>query len=250
MDNLPPDGQAEQEPVSFFRHNWLFLVATLLLVVASLYLLFTSQQGDTLIVINQYRSVFFDYFFKIGTHFGEPVAYAGVVAIVGAFSYRKALFAVLTGAAAGVLAGVLKLCFAEARPLRWFFDNHEATWHSLNHFEEEWRSWAEVGSFPSGHTASAFALYSFLSFNARSGKLPITLFCLALAAMVGFSRMYLLYHFLRDVTAGAVLGVTVAIVVYYWQDKLFANHAILKRGWATRFRTLPPVTEKVSPPEA
>ncbi len=232
----------------FLRRNVLFIGVTILLVACNLYLLSTSQQGDALIAINGLRSTYFDYFFKVGTRFGEPVAYAGVIAIVSAFSYRRALFVVGTGALAGILAGVFKLIFAQPRPLRWFFDNFEPVWHTLNHFEEDWRSWDETGSFPSGHTASAFALYAFLAFNARTGKVPITLFCLALAAMVGFSRMYLLYHFLRDVTAGAFLGLLVAMLGYYAQGRIFQHWPALDRGWGDRFRTLPPVTDRVDPP--
>ena len=233
------------------ENNWLFVLVTALLVAGNLYLLFTSQQGDTLILINKYRTPFWDYFFKIGTKFGEPVAYVGAVLIISSVSYRKAGFAVVAGAAAGILAGLLKLYFAEARPMRWFFDNFEGLWHGLNHFEEEWRSWDETGSFPSGHTSSAFALYGFIAFNARKAKLPITILCVVLAAMVGFSRMYLLYHFLRDVTAGAVLGTLVAIAAYYAQGRSFPGLTVIDQGWLPRHRNaLPPVTQTVAPPEA
>lgn len=248
MTPLPPEGKAERRPLNFLKNNWLFLVATLILVAGNLYLLFTSQQGDALIAVNGYRRPYLDKFFKIGTHFGEPVAYIGVVLIVSAFSYRKAVFAVTSGAMAGISAGLLKLYFAQARPMRWFYDNFVTVWHELNRFEEEWMSWDEIGSFPSGHTSSAFALYGFLAFNARTAKVPITLFCLALAVMVGFSRMYLLYHFLRDVTAGAVLGLIIATFAYYLQGKIIINQPWLDRGWMDRFRTLPPVSGKVDPP--
>ena len=232
------------------ENNWLFVLATALLVLGNLYLLFTSQQGDTLILINKYRTPFWDYFFKIGTKFGEPVAYVGAVAIISAVSYRKATFVVVAGAAAGILAGLLKIYFAEARPMRWFFDNFEGIWHGLNHFEEEWRSWDETGSFPSGHTSSAFALYGFIAFNARRYKLLITALCVFLAAMVGFSRMYLLYHFLRDVTAGAVLGTVVAIIAYYAQGRLFKTKAVLDSGWwVGRKDKHPPVTSQVQLPK-
>ena len=231
------------------ENNWLFVLVTALLVMGNLYLLFTSQQGDTLILINKYRTPFWDYFFKIGTKFGEPVAYVGVALIISSVSYRKATFAVMAGLAAGILAALLKLYFAEARPMRWFFDNFEGIWHGLNHFEEEWRSWDETGSFPSGHTSSAFALYGFIAFNARRGKLAITLLCVVLAVMVGFSRMYLLYHFLRDVTAGAALGTVVAIAAYYAQGRFFTDKPRLDEGWwARRSGALPPVDGRVQLP--
>lgn len=79
-----------------------------------------------------------------------------------------------------------------------------------------------IGSFPSGHTATAFCIYF--------------LFCLLLpkrwwiivgfisAALVGYSRIYLAQHFPVDVGAGiivAIVSVWLAIQVqqYWWKKK-------------------------------
>ncbi len=59
-------------------------------------------------------------------------------------------------------------------------------------------------SFPSGHTATAFAIWFGLAFICRSLPLKITLFILAV--LVGYSRIYLGQHFPEDVLGGAVLG--------------------------------------------
>ena len=236
MNKLPPEGRPESRPERFFGNNWLFFLATLLLVIGNLYLLSTSQQGDALVAINGTRNDTLDVVFLIGTRFAEPVAYAAVALLVSAFSYRKAVFALVAGASAGIVAGIFKVIFAQARPMRWFYDNYNETWHSLNRFEEALQSWDTASSFPSGHTASAFALYGFLAFNARAGKLPVTIFCLALAAMVGFSRMYLLYHFLRDVTAGAFIGLLMAMVAYYSQARTISSKIPLDRGWLEKVR--------------
>lgn len=184
-----------------------------------------------LIAINKLRTPFWDAFFKIGTHFAEPIAYITIILIVTAFSYRKGLFVVVAGSSAGIIAGILKAIFSQARPMRWFFDNHQEIWHSLSLFEEEWRSWDAASSFPSGHTTSAFALYSFLAFNARKGKLSVSTLCFLLAGMVALSRMYLLYHFLRDVTVGAGLGLCIGALVYYLQKASLKNSRWLDQGW-------------------
>jgi membrane-associated phospholipid phosphatase len=230
MSNLPPPNKAERSLPRFVRNNWLFLSGTLLLLIYNAVMILSSNQGDTLVAINQLRTPGWDVFFKVSTHFAEPVAYAGVLLLVSAFSYRKAIFVVVAGATAGIVSGVLKALFSQARPMRWFFDNYEEIWHSLNHFEEEWRSWDAASSFPSGHATSAFALYGFLAFNARWRKNYVQAFCLFLAVMVAFSRMYLLYHFLRDVTVGAALGTTIGALVYYLQQSN-DRWPGLDRGW-------------------
>lgn len=249
MLQAPPNQQIESSFYDFIRHNWLFISGTMLLLAINGYLLVTSNQGDTLVAINQLRSPFWDTFFKVGTQLAEPVAYLVVLIMASAYSFRRGIFTVVAGAAAGIVAGILKAIFAQARPMRWFFDNYEEIWHSLNHFEEAYRNWSPDSSFPSGHATSAFALYGFLAFSARRGKLWVGLLCFGLAFLVAFSRMYLLYHFLRDVTVGAGLGLCLAAIVYFLQKRLFPQAYKLDRGWLQFFDNTPPVRRSVPPPE-
>lgn len=245
---LTADNAVANRP-GFFRRNWIYVAGTLLFVLINIGFILTSNQGDALVYLNSLRTPFWDAFFRIGTKFAEPVAYGGVFLIVSAFSYRKGIFAIVAGTVAGVSAGLLKWLFAQPRPMRWFFDNYEEIWHSLNHFEEQYRNWGEDSSFPSGHATSAFALYGFLAFNARKGQKRIHVICLGLALMVALSRMYLLHHFLRDVTAGAFLGLLLAALVYLLQQRFFPNAAWMDNGWLDIFRKEPPVSGRVPPPE-
>jgi membrane-associated phospholipid phosphatase len=65
----------------------------------------------------------------------------------------------------------------------------------------------EFHSFPSGHTASAFALATILSFSVKDNSLK-SIGLLLGACLVGFSRTYLSQHFLVDVCAGSLIGVS------------------------------------------
>lgn len=57
-------------------------------------------------------------------------------------------------------------------------------------------------SFPSGHTTASFAAaVSLWKFRKKEGTAA-----LALAAVIGFSRMYLYVHFFTDVLCGAAIG--------------------------------------------
>lgn len=235
---LTPDDAAVNRS-GFFRRNWIYVTGTLLFILINGWFVYTGNQGDTLVAINKFRSPFLDVFFRVGTHFAEPVAYLGVLIVVSAFSYRKGIFAILSGTAAGVVSGLLKTLFSQPRPMRWFYDNYQEIWHSLHQFDAVYRNWAETTSFPSGHATSAFALYGFLAFNATRGKKRIQLICLGFAAMVAFSRMYLLYHFQRDITAGAALGLLVGIIVYLLKERFFPNAAWMDQGWLDYFRKDP-----------
>lgn len=63
-------------------------------------------------------------------------------------------------------------------------------------------------SFPSNHAANAFALATL--FRAFYPKMTIVFY--ALAAVVGFSRIYLGDHYLLDVLAGALLGTALGLL--------------------------------------
>ncbi len=70
-------------------------------------------------------------------------------------------------------------------------------------------------SFPSGHTASAFAgAISVLLIDRRIG-IPLIIY----ACFVGISRMYLCVHWPTDVLAGAMIGTLAAVAVMLLVDK-------------------------------
>ena len=70
-------------------------------------------------------------------------------------------------------------------------------------------------SFPSGHTAAAFAA-SVALFACHRKAGTIALF---LAFLMGFSRLYLFVHYPTDVLAGALLGVLFGLIGYRLSNK-------------------------------
>jgi undecaprenyl-diphosphatase len=61
----------------------------------------------------------------------------------------------------------------------------------------------ESASFPSGHTASAFAFAAAAAGAAPAASLPLHV----LATLVGYSRVHTGMHYPSDIAAGAVVGV-------------------------------------------
>jgi undecaprenyl-diphosphatase len=97
--------------------------------------------------------------------------------------------------------------------------------------------WAHVlpdYSFPSGHTMNslvfylAIALVVWATYGKRPGALAVVL-ALAIAVAIGFSRIYLGYHYLSDVVAGLAAGIAWLLVVALAFETI-------PRSWARRQR--------------
>jgi len=68
-------------------------------------------------------------------------------------------------------------------------------------------------SFPSGHAATALAIFSLLAI--LTNRKWLKLFFLLCAVIVSYSRVYLSQHFLEDIIFGSVLGI-LAVIIFYW----------------------------------
>jgi membrane-associated phospholipid phosphatase len=105
-----------------------------------------------------------------------------------------ALQMTLAGAAAGLLAQIVKYAVGRARPELW-----------LGPFQHARPS---ATSFPSGHTVGAFALAGILLFASPSRTLRVV--AVLLAAGVGVARILAFRHWTSDVVASATLGLIAA----------------------------------------
>jgi membrane-associated phospholipid phosphatase len=76
-------------------------------------------------------------------------------------------------------------------------------------------------SFPSGHTASAFATATSISLSYPKWYVIVPTY--AWAGTVGYSRMHLGVHYPSDVIAGALIGTGSAWITHYVNKKLIKN---------------------------
>ncbi len=125
---------------------------------------------------------------------GLTIAAVGVVLILARRIVALIAYALAEGVAP-LISSVTKALVDRPRPP-----------HSLVH--------ASAASFPSGHAtyAGVTCVVVVLLFTTRS----LRWWSLAAAGIVGmaWSRTYLQAHWLSDVTAGAILGVAVALIVF------------------------------------
>lgn len=74
-------------------------------------------------------------------------------------------------------------------------------------------------SCPSGHTLASFESATVIFLFSKKWGIPAFI----LAAMIGFSRIYLNVHFPSDVLFGLVLGIAIGISVYFAYNKFLSK---------------------------
>ncbi len=149
-------------------------------------------------------------------HFGNFITYFGksdiyfIIAIGLYLIYRKSnptlkslsIYLLMLNLISGVLVILLKFIFAKTRPL---------LYHSEGLFAFDWfRYEYAYNAFPSGHSATALAVWFGLALLFPRYKIALTL----VGVMIAFSRMVIDAHYLSDVLFGSAMGVATAMLLY------------------------------------
>jgi len=202
-----------------------YFFTTISILLLALIFNFSFSKTDGFLIFNGFHPVWLDVFFKYITNLGDGlISILAVVILLALRKKKKAMTAALAYIYSGLLIQIAKRIFHMPRP-KYFF---EQTLFHYTHFVEG-VSMHDQNSFPSGHTASAFALATVLVLVFKKNK--ISFYCLFFAFLVGYSRIYLAQHFLIDVIFGAITGITCAMVSYHqvYDLKLFRSAKVGKR---------------------
>lgn len=165
---------------------------------------------------NERHNLVFDNFFSIITYLGSGFVFGFFVFVLIFINRRKFFIALSTSLVCLLTSIIMKQFFfkGEMRPISFFGD-------SVNIHLPDGAEKLLFGSFPSGHTLSAFAMFLLIAFFIKNNFLQVILFITA--ALVGTSRIYLMAHFKEDVWTGSLLGVAISIgVIYFFQN--YFNH--------------------------
>jgi membrane-associated phospholipid phosphatase len=207
---------------SLLKKNGLFFFGSVLFLVASVVVMLFFSKADGFYLLNHFHNRFYTYVFIWFTYLGDGIFCIAVGIMLIAFRRRfLGLMVLASYALSGIIAQVLKYYIIEARPAVYLKDTSypyfidEVTLHNLH-------------AFPSGHTASAFAMAAVLSFSAKNKR--ISLLFLTGAILVGYSRIYLAQHFLDDVLAGAIIGLVSALICWIYLEKFFTRLLNRRKG--------------------
>lgn len=210
MNTIPTKG--------FWRKNVYYFIGILIVLAIAAYGLFVElKKGEMLIFFSENRTPFYNIYFRFMTYMGEGYVYVFAIIAMLFVKFRYAFAVALNSILVLATSVPLKNYFQHERPFTYFTEVLKQP-DLVNYVEGVTLHTSWTSSFPSGHTTSAFAFYSLLAF--LSPQQWVKMLCLFLAVNVACSRMYLIQHFLKDVTAGALTGVFVALLTYYIQDRL------------------------------
>ncbi len=175
-----------------------------LFFLVSLCLVILVNKFDLHSITNELHSPFLDAFFKYATHIGDGIMF-GVLVLVFLFVKRKmALVFLIGGILTLVITHLLKKVIFKgiARPVG-------ALGEEALHLVDGVKM-ALWNSFPSGHTITAFTIFTILSLYFAKCKSQYLWFSLAIIA--GVSRVYLSQHFLIDVFVGSFIGILIGFL--------------------------------------
>jgi membrane-associated phospholipid phosphatase len=193
------------------RNKWFFILYALIFAAGSYYLVHYSK-ADGFLLINQRHSVAADNFFKYFTNLGDGLVYVGLIVVVFFINRWSALLGLWCFAASSLGAQLVKQVIIRDTPRpRKFFDHPD-----LLHFVDG-VTVHSLGSFPSGHTATAFSIALWLAY--LSPNKFISALYLIPAFLVGYSRIYLSQHFPEDVVAGSLIGIVTTLIVIVWMER-------------------------------
>lgn len=164
---------------------------------------------------------------EFGTPYGQGMALLCIAAASG-WKDRRVVRIFVGTCAGGMAANGVKMLFARQRPLTVDFVNQSMV-DTFAGFLPLTSLGSRFQSFPSSHTASAFAFAALLSWAYPRGR---GMFLLA-AAFVGIHRIIVSAHFPSDVLTGAAIGYLVgwAFTLPTWLPRQFER---FEQGSATQ----------------
>ena len=243
---------------SLLRSNSVFIALSLILVVVlGLALLYIPKSELHLLLCDRHtpaRDIFYRYYTQAAEWF--PYAVCALILLFGRVG--DGVWGISCLAISGLTTQALKYAADTDRPLTWFANNMPDITLPL----VDGVHMSKYYSFPSGHTTSFFALTFFLcilatarlssktslsssSSSSSLSSLPsssrlsiltsvaVQTLLFFLAALGGYSRIYLSQHFTEDVAGGVLVGLLITllcyVVFYRFKDQKWYNYRLLAK---------------------
>jgi membrane-associated phospholipid phosphatase len=194
--------------LNLLKNNLAFFGPYLIFLLICSISLLCFNRVDVFMFINRHHYPVADTFFRIWTNLGLGYLIIPVALGLSFVKARYVFMSLLTFLLTFAVNDSLKYIMNKPRP-EFILSSLHISFYSVPGVEVY-----STHSFPSGHAAIAFALFCFIALISKRNVLKFTAFIIAF--LIGYSRIYLAEHFVADIFAGSIIGVSIAIVVYIW----------------------------------
>lgn len=205
--------------INIVRQHRFYFLAYFIFFVALFIFILKTEPLDATLYFSRHRTEGGDIFFKWFTLLGE--AYPFIAFALYFYFARKDTFSAKKMAIAGIFIMIPIALFKQF----FAFDRPATILEQMGILPEvQFVTGVEIlrgaTSFPSGHTAGAFVVWSLLAFQFGNQRLLLQTLCLLIAILVGISRIYLVQHFPQDVLFGSSIGLASAWGLEYYFERL------------------------------
>ncbi|CAL1520533.1 phosphatase PAP2 family protein [Chitinophaga sp. MM2321] len=193
---------------TLFRKNAYFFLPFSLWIIVGGILLATYSQRELFLSINGEHSFWGDVLVTGITYLGDGIMFGAILLLILLMQkFRLFFIGLAVFLLTAIIIQIAKHYFNAPRPLSYFGDEAGTLVHTV-----KWVTVHGSCSFPSGHSAVAFGMFSFLTLMLNNKKLGLLFIGLALSA--AYSRIYLAQHFFVDVYVGSIVGTLCTVLVY------------------------------------
>lgn len=150
------------------------------------------------------------------TYLGDIIVLLLIIVVLFFTGRRKvALIAILGLIIASLIVSLIKPTVGELRPFLVLQHVNLLVYESGKY------------SFPSGHTSLAFTIATILGLSYKFKNIKLIYIALVIAAIVGFSRVYVGVHYPGDILGGMIVGVLSGLVSLKLGDFIFKKFGVL-----------------------
>ncbi len=189
------------------NENKVFFINFFLFVFIGGIVFFGFNKDEILFYFNQHQNFILNKFFILSTNLAQELGIIPVLIILLLFRYSLFILSSLSLIITTLTVGIIKTFTALPRPILFFENNPNVHLNLIDGVNMH-----RFMSFPSGHTAAAFAMFLILAYFFKN--IYAKHICFFLALFVALSRVYLLQHFFRDVYFGSILGVFITVILF------------------------------------
>lgn len=212
----------------FFKvitQNQFFYLLNLFLMLGITLFLCCFSRIEGFMWFNQIHTSVLSAFFEAITFLGDGwfcIILALLILVLSKKNKELAFIILLGYISSGIFSQIIKNLIDSPRPKVYFEVHH------LHYYIDTFAT-SRIGyrSFPSGHTASIFALATVCSIYWK--KITICIFAFIMSVFVGYSRIYLGHHFLIDVLFGAIIGIVFGTLSIIWVRKMIQSPLVKNR---------------------